>query len=198
MVSIVHGSWADLTLAVAGLVALYRVLRIGEYRRLWRMVSRLRWFFIAIAIFYFWFTPGDSLFGRDNLPTWQGMEQGLLRLTVLVLIISAVHLLLRTTERNALIGAIYQMAMPLRLFMSPQRLAVRMLLTLEAVNSLPSLSNFSRKDRLRDRVAQVFISIRDRAETTPCTTVVLPDRSWPCWPQWLLPVLMVAVFAVLR
>lgn len=110
-----------------------------------RMVSRLRWFLLSILIVYGWFTPGQPLLGAESArfaelwPSREGMEAGLLRAALLMAIVAGANLLLRTTSREQLLLAVYSMARPLALCgVSRERLAVRMVLVIEAVRGRTS------------------------------------------------------------
>ena len=103
------------------------------------MLRRLRWFFISILIMFSWFTPGDPLswlqFMGSLAPSTEGILLGLQRIAALVLIVLAVGVLLQSTSRDQLLGAIYWLARPFGVFgLSRELLAVRTTLVLERVD----------------------------------------------------------------
>lgn len=103
------------------------------------MLKRLRFLFISLALIYFWFTPGAPLFETwgNWSPTVEGLWLGSLRILILVLIVLAVHLLLRTSSREELLSAILWVAAPLQWFgIKYQRLAVRLTLVMRIIDQV--------------------------------------------------------------
>jgi hypothetical protein len=100
-----------------------------------QMLRRLRWLFLSIFIVYVFFTPGILLWtGVLWSPTLEGLQQGAARIAVLVLLVAAVNVLLVSTEQVEFFGALSWCLQPLSwLGLSPQRLAVRIVLTVQWV-----------------------------------------------------------------
>jgi hypothetical protein len=124
---------------VAGIVlsiALYSTRILAPDAHLLRMILRMRWFFLSIMILYAWFTPGTALLPvlQDYSPTQQGLKEGLVRCSVLIVILSLVHWLVRTSSREELIQGIYWLARPMKwVGLKPEVMAVRLALVLEMV-----------------------------------------------------------------
>ncbi len=174
-----------------------------------RMLRRMRWFFLSIAVVYLLFTPGRLLF-TDWVwgPTYEGIAEGAQRLTALVLLVLAVNLLLRTTERRDLISAILWCLWPLAWVGLPrERLAVRIALTLEAVEGVQVIYRQREVPKggqvgLRARLASItrtagrlLEEVLLMAETAPLQTLEVPRPRTPSPAQWLLPVLLAALFS---
>jgi energy-coupling factor transport system permease protein len=181
-----------------------RVLHVA-----WPMVWRLRWFFLSIALIYCWLTPGQSLWqgAPDGLPSREGVLLAVHRIAVLVLIVTGVSLLFSTMQRESLIGAFYWLASPLRLFgLSPERLAVRIVMALEYVNEVQALvaeqvtsqpEQTSKLAHYGSVAATVFNQVVRRGDESICTTIELEVSSRPPVAQWLLPLgLLMGFYAV--
>ena len=110
----------------------------GAWEGTWRMMRRLRWFWLSIVIFYGWFTPGTPLLEGGVpaawWPTQEGLTQGGIRLTALLLTVLAVQLMIATTPRSALVAALLYLARPFSYVgLDTTRFAARVALTLHAV-----------------------------------------------------------------
>jgi energy-coupling factor transporter transmembrane protein EcfT len=165
------------------------------------MLTRLRWLFLAILLVYGWWTPGDALFPSAGSlsPVQEGLHSGLLRVVALVLIVCAVHLLLRTTPRGELLAALYAITRPVLSTSGRERFAVRVLLTLEAVPRVQQLlagkrqsqaADGNRLQRLAGNVNAVYDEILETASRTAGTTLEFDEPRPPPLQQWLLPLLL--------
>lgn len=180
-----------------------------------KMLKRLRWLFLSILIVYLFFTPGVLLI-PDVLwsPTQQGLLQGLLRISVLVLIVAAVNVLIGSTEQADFLSAVSWCLQPLSwLGLSHERLAVRISLTLEAVgvlrttyqheshddSSVPVDANAfePRLKAIAKTAHQLFAKVIVDAERVPTQTITLPEETHPPLWQWVIPALLTGLlFAV--
>ncbi|MBK8162623.1 MAG: hypothetical protein IPK65_05600 [Gammaproteobacteria bacterium] len=174
-----------------------------------RMVSRLRWFLLSILIVYGWFTPGQPLLGAESArfadlwPSREGMEAGLLRAALLMAIVAGANLLLRTTSREQLLLAVYSMARPLALCgVSRERLAVRMVLVIEALDPVRRIvteqmaaAPGGRPDlRTAGRFASgVMQNVVREAEAVAGGSVQLSGHDTPP-AQWIYPALLAGLF----
>ena len=172
-----------------------------------RMVLRLRWLLLAILLVYGWWTPGTSLLPAIGSwsPTTEGLVVGLLRILSLVLIVAAVHLLLQVTTRSELLPAIMQLIRPVTTQAGRERLAVRILLSIEAVTRVQSLLSDTLKAHPLDNrklstlgvAAQLlYRAVLDRAAQTGEDIIdVIELQSPPLW-QWLIPLALCAVIYI--
>ena len=64
-----------------------------SFKRLGDAVTRLRWLFFSLIIIYFWFTPGDPVFGWQTwiMPTNQGVRLAAERMLIMTIMISVVY-----------------------------------------------------------------------------------------------------------
>ena len=168
---------------------------------LWRMILRLRWLFVAILLVYGWWTPGDALIPSAGSfsPVREGLQTGLLRVAALVLIVCAVYLLVSTTQRGQLLGALYILTRPFLTHARRERLAVRILLTLEAVPGVQGMladshrlqpAAGSRLQRIAGSVNTVYSHILETASQSAGTTIEFDEPATPPWYQWLLPLIL--------
>ena len=165
------------------------------------MIFRLRWLLLAILIVYGWWTPGDKLLPLPGSlsPSVQGMEYGLLRITVLVLIVCAVHLLIRTTGTSRLMSALMVLSSPILNRNLRERFAVRLLLTVEAVGQTREmLSQAIKHDdqtarglaMIEARVRGLYNAVLERAAQSAVQQIELDRPDMPPLYQWLIPLLL--------
>ena len=138
-------------------------------------------------------------------PTTEGLVVGWLRILSLVLIVTAVHLLLQVTTRNELLPAIIQLIRPVTTQAGRERLAVRILLSVEAVTRVQSLVSdtlkehplYNRKLSTLGVAAQVlYRAVLDRAARTGEDVIdVIELQSPPLW-QWLIPLALCAAIYI--
>ena len=137
-----QGRLAAILLALAVLLALSLHLDGAAWHGAWRLLYRMRWLFLSIAVIYLWLTPGTPLIPSlpsfaEWLPTVEGFWQGLLRSASLALMVTAASVLLAITPRDEILSALHWMLSPLRLLRFPhERFAVRAALSLEAVTQV--------------------------------------------------------------
>ena len=196
--------------AAALVLALYVATSTTHLAPALKMLRRMRWLFISIIGFYFWFTPGEPLFGMgsNGLPSVEGLQQGSARIAALVTLVLAVNLLLQTTPRNALVSAVLWLTQPLCwIGFAHERFAVRLTLVFDAVREVQSLytaaSSTSAAPRISlarfgDRVANLFEQTLQRADAQELQELRVDILSRPPWCQWLYPLLTaIALLAVL-
>lgn len=194
-----QGELPRLLLSFALLAILHGAVRTVDFAVLGRMLQRMRWLFVSLAVIYLWFTPGDPLFpvlGAVS-PTAEGVRAGALRVGLLVVLVTAVNLLLQSTSREQLLVGLYWLARPLQwLGFSRERLAVRMVLVLETVPHLQSMLQ-GRKPDLRGKsavhlvgetAARYFETALEKAACAPCGMIEIPEGCRPPIYQWLYPV----------
>lgn len=204
--SISLGSINQFYLALGLISVLIICFGTHAMRVVWPMVWRLRWFFLSIMLLYCWLTPGQALWhdAPEWLPSWEGLAFAGHRIAVLVLIVMAVSLLLSTMQRESLISALYWMALPMRLFgVNPERMAVRIVMTLECVTDVQSLVAEQVKSRPLETsklahygsvAASVFGQVVRRGEESVCSVIELEISAKPSVIQWLLPLGLVMGF----
>jgi len=191
----------------AFLILLYALAGIPSPATLLRMIKRLRWLLLAILLVYGWWTPGVSLWPDAGTlsPTLDGLYLGMLRVMALIAIVAAVHLLLQSTPREELLPAIMQLVRPLTTRHMRERIAVRTLLSMEAVTEVQSiagdvlrehpvttrkLSNLARASQL------LYKNVLDRADHAGNDLIEVRELTAPPWWQWIMPLAMSAVLLI--
>ena len=126
-------SWADWTrLGLLGLPLLAWSLWRRELR-LARMLGRARWLLLPLLLIYGLATPGTPLLPWEAGPnlSLEGVEQGLLQASRIVLMITALAVVLGATPPALLVAGLLALLRPLRLLgAEPERMALRLSLTL--------------------------------------------------------------------
>ena len=175
---------------------------------LWNMVWRLKWFWLSILVFYGWLIPGNAAFDTAYLPSQDGIALGLIRIAVLLDIIIAVILLVRTTPREQLIPAITWLLRPLGLFgIQTHVFSYRLVLTLEIAADFDAII----KERIKalepgtsmlqggiDIVAGQLVAIENVPASKTQTPIELPALALPQWWQWLYPVLLLLILTMIK
>ncbi|MBI1194701.1 MAG: hypothetical protein GC138_02475 [Gammaproteobacteria bacterium] len=191
----------------------YLLAGVGHLSAAWHRIRRLRWFFLSIALFYFWATPGIGLFsvqGEDVpwwMPTLSGIQAGCYRALVLVAIMMGANLVLGYLDRGQIVSAISRLLRPLGWLGFPhERFSVRVSLTLDALTSVQLLADHELANRDRGahplmqmgRVsARVFHDVMLHSNTAPCRAVEIhPLAPMPVW-QWGLPIAVAILFRVI-
>lgn len=165
------GRWSVLAAAALVVGAFYATSSQGLSGGFLRRVGRLRWLFLSILLIYGWFTPGVPVWeplGRYS-PSVAGLVAGALRCLNLMIILAAVHWLLSKLGRESLVGGVYWVARPLQVLgLQPQRLAVRLVLTLEYLDRVqetrPALRSAETSEPVLDRLAAWLRSVLETAE----------------------------------
>lgn len=203
----VGGGWGHVGAAGVLVVGGYGVAHRRGLPHLATMILRLRWLWLSLCVVYFWFTPGAPVWPALGAwsPSTAGVQQGLLRAAVLLLIASGANLLLQTTAQDQLLAAIRWIATPVRLVGgSRDRLALRLALVLETVPRMRALGGQpaaaadtgfrSRIGGIAGRVAARFRAVLAEAAAMPSREIPIPDTGAPAWREWLVPLAMLALF----
>ncbi len=107
-------------------------------RQLVAILRRTRWIMVSLMLIYAYVTPGEPLWIEAGMvsPTREGVSDGLLQLARLAFSLTGLSIVLHLLSLSELIGGVYALTQPLRyLGVSPERIAVRLALTLYYVES---------------------------------------------------------------
>ncbi len=107
-------------------------------RQLALLLRRTRWVMVSLLLIYGYVTPGEPLWIEGGMvsPTREGLSDGLLQLARLAFSVTGLSIVLYLLSLRELIGGVYTLTHPLRyLGVSPERIAVRLALTLHYVES---------------------------------------------------------------
>jgi hypothetical protein len=183
------------------LLLLYALAGIPSPAILFLMIKRLRWLLLAILLVYGWWTPGESVWPDAGAlsPSSEGLTLGLQRVMALVAIVAAVHLLLQSTSREQLLPAIMQLIRPVTSQQVRERIAVRVLLSIEAVAQVQTLvSEVLRKHPIKSwRISSLagasrllYRTVLDRAAQAAIMPIKVNELDPPPWWQWIIPLAM--------
>ncbi|MDR2452776.1 MAG: energy-coupling factor transporter transmembrane protein EcfT [Candidatus Accumulibacter sp.] len=132
-------------------------------RRSGRLVWQARWLLISLTLVFAWGIAGEPLWHGAPAPTRQGLEEAAKHLGRLWLVLVTVAALLETMPLADLLAALRTLFAPARrLGIDPDRGAVRLMLALRYVETLP---------RPRD-----WKSLLEIPETGVCETVDIDRR----------------------
>lgn len=109
-------------------------------RFLLRLLRRTRWLFLLLFLSYAWTLPGEPLWSAPAwlTPTVEGFEAGLLQATRLLLLLSLLDFWVLALEADPLLTGLLTLIGPLhRLGVDAERIAVRLALTLRAMENPP-------------------------------------------------------------
>jgi len=200
------GGYRQLLLGAILIVCGFLVVSRPNISGLWKMLSRLRWLWLSLMVFYFWFTPGKLVFEEIQQwsPTVEGVYQGVFRIGVLALMATAAHLLFQACNREQLLASIRWMVTPFGLLgVSRDRFAVRMLLVFEAVPKIQASyenSNASSTGNFFQRagivVASLFENVIQCAESSTLHQVSFEHPGNPESWQWLYPLLLAFILVM--
>lgn len=129
-------------LAAAVAVSVFAAWKSGK--RLWSLMRRSRFLFLAVVILYSFFTPGARLWMELALPapTFEGMALALEHAARLAGVLALVCVLVESYTQEALVGGMVACLAPLQKLNVPiERAALRMAIVLEMVSApqgLPS------------------------------------------------------------
>lgn len=118
-------------LASDGVVLLCALL-VSRHKLL-QLLRRTRWIMLSLLLIYAYSTPGQSLVATLGMlgPTREGLADGVLQLSRLLIALAGLAILLDRLHRQQLIAGLYVLFAPLQwIGLSRERLAVRLALTL--------------------------------------------------------------------
>lgn len=195
------------------LVGIVLLLMVGQIThsapsaRAWKMLRRMKIFFLSIVLLYTWFTPGQLVFPiLDNWsPTYEGLLLGSERILALIVLVFAVDSFLNVLGREKILVALYYFFAPLQsLGFDRERFMLRTLLTLEATTQtefkLRDLSkSLNPAKSLSGYINQLALMLKSLFETPSSHTIqsaeiVIDIDGPPPARQWLLPCCVTVLF----
>lgn len=208
--SLALSGFAQLAVATIAVLVIYLSTANCDVSGFLKMLRRMRWFLLSILFVYAWLTPGTALFGSVFSTFWQpsveGLWQGGQRLLALILIIAAVHWLLRVTAREQLVAALYWLAAPLQLFGVRERFAVRLALVFSRVADVQKQVSGQIEQVNIDKgdvksyaavAADLVVGVVRRANQQPCDVLEIDIADKPPLWQWCWPLMLLALMLLL-
>ena len=145
---------------VPGLVVMTVLLLAGFARptrqQFARYVRRSRWLLLILLVVHAYSLPGTPLLSRLGVygPSQIGLYSGLIQTWRLLLILASLAILMTRLSRTALLLGLYRLFEPLRhLGVKPERIAVRIWLTLGYAEGL---MHETRGVSFKQRIEQLF------------------------------------------
>ncbi|HPB91904.1 MAG TPA: CbiQ family ECF transporter T component [Methylophilus sp.] len=135
-------SQAKVYLLLVVLIILVLANILTQQQHFFRLIKRLRWFFIVMWLIYAFNTPGEywRILPVSISPTYEGVQGGALQLLRILIMLSAVSLLLIGNTRQQLISGFYFMLRPFKVLgVDAERFAARLWLTMYYVEKQPTL-----------------------------------------------------------
>ena len=112
------------------------VLVFVPNHQFYRLVKRLKWFYLVMFVIFALNTPGEHLNGWPLTlsPTYEGLRAGLMQLLRISVMLAALSMLLASNSKQQLISGFYFLMSPLKwLGLDVERFAARLWLTLHYV-----------------------------------------------------------------
>ncbi len=143
-----QGSWLTLFISILFLLPFY--LRLPD---LWptviKMLLRLKWFFLSIFILYYYYTPQINSLEAQSLFIVNNFLPGLFRISVLVIILFAVNLFIKTSSKEEILAALVWLFSPLKFFhIDSERISLRAVLSLQYIEDLSLRLSLYKKNRI--------------------------------------------------
>jgi len=173
---------------------LFLLTRCCTFASLIPLLKRLRWLLLSLFILHLWFSGAEF----SGLPSLSGLITALKRTAALVMMIASAHILMSTTPLTELIAALQWWFTPLNnRYFSFDRLAVRLALVLDTVNTVQELKKTTSCThsahpftRLQEWISQLLIQVVTQAEHAPLRRLEIPQLAAPPGWQWSYPALM--------
>jgi energy-coupling factor transporter transmembrane protein EcfT len=117
------------------LIAIILILMLLFYRvtGMLKVLFRLRWLLLSLALVYAFNTPGEYLSQWPFVfaPTYEGLHQGGMQMLRICLMMAGLTLFTATTNRQQIMAGFYTVLYPFKIFGFPtERFAARLWLTL--------------------------------------------------------------------
>ena len=148
------------SVAVPGLIILTLVilpgLALGSLRQFARYVRRSRWLLLVLLLVHAYSLPGTPVWSQLGAygPSQPGLYGALVQIWRLLLILASLAVLMTRLTRVSLLSGLYRLFTPLRsLGVEPERLAVRIWLTLDYAEGL---LNDARQLSFMQRIEEMF------------------------------------------
>ncbi|HET9113699.1 MAG TPA: CbiQ family ECF transporter T component [Burkholderiales bacterium] len=164
--------------AVSGLIMLTIIVLPGimlipdGLRHFRRYVRRSRWLLLVLLLVHSYSLPGAPVLAGLGAfsPSQPGLHGALMQIWRLLLILASLSVLMTHLTRPSLLAGLYRLFIPLRrLGMEPERLAVRIWLTLDYAERF--LDDAQHPD-FRQRLGQMFsMPVLDAAQLQPLVLI---------------------------
>ena len=124
-------------MAISFAVAMAGIVWLGRHP--WRLIWRTRWLMLVLVLGYGFSVPGESLWVvlGEWAPSWPGLVLGTERAIRLMVLLLWLDVLVLSLPTEQMLSGLHALMTPLvTLGMDTRRIALRMALTLKAIESL--------------------------------------------------------------
>lgn len=152
------------------MLALFLVLSWFENKHFYRLMRRLKWFYLVMFIIFAFNTPGEHIVGWpfSISPTYEGLRLGTIQTLRIAVMLAALSLILVNNTKQQLISGFYFILAPLRhMGFDTERFAARLWLTLHYVELQQSNKGQQQKSKLpstkglAERLNDIFTEMQD-------------------------------------
>jgi len=175
----------------------------------WRLMRRMRWFWLSIILLYTLMTPGggQSFIVAGLELSFGGLLLGLERCLALATVLLFFALLIHTTPQSQLQGALFWLLQPLRRVGLPaNQISIRIALTLQKIHEMQTRWSSASEPKLTlsswreipDRISSFIHDVFTQAEARPAQVELSLETSVPGHRQWFMFILLVALIAITR
>jgi energy-coupling factor transporter transmembrane protein EcfT len=150
----------NLKALLIALVLLLLVLMRVKNHQFYRLIKRLKWFYLVMFLIFALNTPGEYVanWPLSVGPTYEGVREGFAQLLRISLTLGALSLILANNNKQRLISGLYFLLSPLKILrLDVERFAARLWLTLHYVELqqiAPKNPNFI--NRLGEHLNAIF------------------------------------------
>lgn len=116
------------------------IIVVCKERNFFRLVKRLKWFFLVMWLIYVFNTPGEhwSWWSFSVAPTYEGLQAANMQMLRILVMLSALAIMLAGNDKETLISGFCALLKPLQwLGLDTERFAARLWLTMHYVETQP-------------------------------------------------------------
>jgi energy-coupling factor transporter transmembrane protein EcfT len=152
----------SLTLGMMLLIMLVLLILLvyQENKQFYRLMKRLKWFFLVMFAIFLFNTPGEHIttWSFNLNPTYEGLEIGLNQIMRISLVLALLSIVLTKNTKQQLISGLYYLMLPLSFFgLDTQRFSARLWLTLHYVElDQMDTKKVTQSNNLAERLDKVF------------------------------------------
>jgi hypothetical protein len=152
----------------------------------------MKWFFISIFILYWFLLPSEVFQSFDNY-TIINLLPIVYRISILVTIIFAVNLLIKTTTKEEIISAVYLLISPLTLLkINIKSFLITAYLTLDLVDNLNSELKQRKQSKQQSQKIIPFIGVwLEKSIQANLENIYIEKLNSPNLFQWFIPVSLI-------
>jgi energy-coupling factor transporter transmembrane protein EcfT len=142
------------------LVALLLLILYLQNKHFYRLMKRLKWFYLVMFAIFLFNTPGEHIanWSFSLNPTYEGLETGLKQIMRISLVLALLSIVLTQNSKQQLISGLYYLMKPLSFFgLDTERFSARLWLTLHYVElDQVDTKKVTASNNLAERLNKIF------------------------------------------